>query len=56
LKLRQDGKTRVRTRMEMYDFTEELLEDYKDKDIGLSSGIRFTSALQVTCRNETTML
>jgi hypothetical protein len=37
LKLRQDGKTGVRTRMGMYDFVKELLEDYKDKDIGLSS-------------------
>jgi hypothetical protein len=27
-KLRQDGKTRVRTRMKMYDFVKELLEDY----------------------------
>jgi hypothetical protein len=28
LKLRQDGKTGVRTRMEMYDFVKELLEDH----------------------------
>jgi hypothetical protein len=28
LKLRQDGKIGVRTRMKMYDFAKELLEDH----------------------------
>jgi hypothetical protein len=27
-KLRQDGKTGVRTRVEMYDYTRELLDDH----------------------------
>jgi hypothetical protein len=47
---------RVRTRVEMYNFAKELLKDYYDKDIGSSSGIRFTSALHVACKNGATSL
>jgi hypothetical protein len=55
-RLRQDEMTGVRTKTEIYDYAKELLENHYDKDIGLSLGLRFTSALQVTYRNGTTSL